>query len=304
MEDTSSQQAQVTQVDTSGGLARARTKRRRQIAKLVREHPLGLFGLILIIVVTVTSLGANQIASYGPLQIGGDPLAAPSSEHWFGTDNLGRDMFARVLHGGRVSLMVGGAAVALGGIVGTILGVVSAYRGGWFDLVVQRVVDSMMAFPTLVLALAIVAALGTSTTNVAIAIAAAIVPLISRIARGAVLSVMQEVYIEAARATGATDMYIMRRHILPNIVAPLLIIITASFGTAIISEAALSFVGLGTPAPHPSWGNMMSGPARSFLANAPWMALFPGIALSMLVFGVNLLGDSLRDLFDPRQRNR
>lgn len=281
-----------------------RFSRRQRIGKLVREHPLGLFGLILIIVVSITSALASVIAPYGALQIGGDPLAAPNADYWFGTDNLGRDVFSRVLYGGRVSLLVGAASVALGGVVGTAIGLVSAYRGGWFDLSVQRIVDAVMAFPSLVLALAIVAALGTGSGNVAIAIGAAIVPIVSRIARGAVLSVMQEVYIESARAVGGSDLYIMRRHILPNIVAPILIIVTASFGTAIISEAALSFVGLGTPAPHPSWGNMMSGPARTFMSNAPWMALFPGLALSMLVFGVNLLGDSIRDLFDPRQRHR
>lgn len=276
----------------------------RRACTLLRKQPLGAVGLVLILLVVAAALLAPWITHYGPLDISGVPLSKPSGAHWFGTDDLGRDVFSRVLYGARVSLIVGFFSVLLGCTAGAIVGLFSGFEGGWVDILLQRVIDAMMAFPTLVLALAIVAALGAKERNVIFAIAFAMVPSVSRVTRGSVLAIKQEQYVEAARAIGCRNRSIMARHVLPNIVAPLIVVATASFGGAIVAEAALSFVGLGIPIPHPSWGNMMSGPARTFITRAPWMALFPGLALSLLVFGVNLLGDSLRDILDPRLRQR
>jgi peptide/nickel transport system permease protein len=280
---------------------RSRATRLRTIA---RTKPLGVLGLLLVAIVSVASLLASVIADYGPTQLAAQPLLRPSGAHWFGTDDFGRDVFSRVLYGGRVSLRVGFLAVLAGATLGSVVGIVSAYMGGWVDLIVQRFVDALMSFPTLVLALAIVAALGSKQRNVIIAIAIAMAPNISRVMRSAVLAIRDEQYVEAARSIGVPDTRIMLRHILPNIVGPMIVITTAYFGSAIVTEAALSFVGLGVPPPNPSWGNMMGGQARTYISIAWWMAFFPGLALSMLVFGVNLFGDTLRDVLDPRLRNR
>ena len=286
------------------GTLRPRVSLSRRTRRLARSKPLGVVGIFLVLLVGLLSLFANYVTDYGPTQLAGVPLQSPSSDHWFGTDDFGRDLFTRVLYGGRVSVIVGFLSVTVGLVTGTAVGLLSAYRGGWFDLIMQRIVDALMAFPTLVLALAVVAALGTSQRNVVIAIAVAMFPNVARVARSVVLGIREEPYVEAARSVGASDAAIMRRHIFPNIVAPLIVIATAFFGGAIVSEAALSFVGLGIPPPNPSWGNMMSGPARTYITVAPWMAIFPGIALSMLVFGINLFGDALRDVLDPQMRHR
>ncbi len=283
---------------------RPRRSRKQRAMSIVRKNPLGVIGVVLVVVISMMALFASQITDYGPTQLAGVPLQSPSSDHWFGTDDFGRDMFTRVIYGGRISITVGFLSVAIGLIVGTIIGLVSAYFGGWFDLITQRIVDALMAFPTLVLALAIVAALGTTQRNVIIAIAIAMFPNVARVARSVVLGIREELYVESARSIGISDIGIMARHILPNTVPPLIIVATAFFGGAIVTEAALSFVGLGTPPPQPSWGNMMSGPARTYITVAPWMAIFPGVALSLLVFGINLFGDSIRDILDPQLRNR
>lgn len=269
---------------------------------LIPREPLGAVGLLLVLGVAAAAVFAGGVTRYGPEALSGPPLAAPSRAHWFGTDDLGRDVFSRVIYGGRISLSIGLFSVTVGAGVGTLLGLVSGYVGGWLDLTVQRVVDALMAFPTLVLALAIVAALGISQRNVILAIAIAMVPGVSRVIRGSVLSLREELYVEAARALGAQQRRIVGRYILPNLVGPLIVVATAFFGTAIVTEAALSFVGLGTPPPAPSWGNMMSGSARTHITSAPWMAFCPGLALSVLVFGVNILGDAVRDLLTPRLR--
>ena len=263
---------------------------------------MGAVGLVLVLMVVLAAVFAPQITAYAPEALSGPALAAPSGAHWFGTDDLGRDVFSRVIHGGRISLSVGAVSVLLGCVVGTGLGLLSGYKRGWVDLSVQRIVDSLMSFPTLVLALAIVAALGTKQRNVTMAITIAMIPQITRIIRGSVLAVCSEVFVEAARGLGVRVTRIMLRHILPNLVGPIVVIATAFFGTAIVTEAALSFVGLGTPPPTPSWGNMMSGSARTYITSAPWMAFYPGLALSLLVFGVNIVGDAIRDVLDPRLR--
>ena len=274
----------------------------RRVGAGIREQPLGLIGLGLVLLVVLAAVSARQITHYGPDALSGAPLTRPSHAHWFGTDDLGRDVFSRVIYGGRVSLVIGFLSVVIGCTAGTGLGLVSGYVTGWLDLTVQRVVDALMAFPTLVLALAIVAALGISQRNVIVAISIAMIPGVSRVIRGSVLAVREELYVEAARALGAQRRRIIGLYVLPNLMAPLIVISTAFFGTAIVTEAALSFVGLGTPPPTPSWGNMMSGSARTYITRAPWMAFCPGVVLSMLVFGINMVGDAVRDLLVPRVR--
>ena len=274
----------------------------RRSGALIRKQPLGAVGLVFVLIVVLAAVFARQLARYGPEALSGMPLTGSSSTHWFGTDDLARDVFSRVIHGGRVSLTVGAISVLIGSAAGTALGLLSGYLGGKVDLVIQRLVDALMAIPTLVLALAIVATLGTSQKNVITAIAIAMIPLITRIIRGSVLVVCEETFVEAARALGARVPRIMLRHVLPNLVGPVVVVVTVFFGTAIVTEAALSFVGLGTPPPTPSWGNMMSGSARTYIMSAPWMAFYPGLALSILVFGVNVVGDAVRDLLDPRLR--
>ncbi len=268
----------------------------------MRRHRLGVVGLVLVIVVALAAVFAGAITHYAPEALSGAPLRAPSGGHWFGTDDLGRDVWSRVVYGGRISLATGLVSVVIGCTVGTVIGLVSGYVGGWLDLTVQRFIDALMAFPTLVLALAIVAALGISQRNVVLAIAIAMVPGVARVIRGSVLSIREELYVEAARAVGAGRRRILARYVLPNLAGPLIVVATAFFGTAIVTEAALSFVGLGTPPPTPSWGNMMSGSARTYITSAPWMAFCPGLVLSVLVFGVNVAGDAIRDALAPRER--
>jgi peptide/nickel transport system permease protein len=297
----------VAHQPTLGGRVFGRIGRRGEHARslvftFVREQPLGAIGLTLVSSIGLVALLAPYLAPYDPLEISGPSLSPPNGAHWFGTDELGRDVFSRVLFGARVSVVVGFCAIVIGCGVGSLVGLFSAYEGGTVDILLQRVIDAMMAFPSLVLALSIVAALGASERNVILAIGWALIPGQTRVARSATLAVKNEVYIESARAVGAGSLYIMRHHVLPNIVAPLTVIATAAFGGAIVAEAGLSFVGLGIPLPDPSWGNMMSGPARTYITRAPWMALFPGLFLSLLVFGINMFGDSLRDISDPRMR--
>jgi peptide/nickel transport system permease protein len=285
-------------------LQRPRPSFWRRAGTLARQQPLGVIGLLLVLIVIILALFAGVIARYGPEELSGIPLTGPNSTYWFGTDDFGRDVFSRVIYGGRISLLVGFLSALAGGATGTAIGLISAYEGGWLDLTLQRLVDALMAFPSFILALAVVAGLGTSERNVIIAISITMIPINARIARGSTLALRNAQFVDAAQTIGSSGRRIMFRHILPNILGPLTVVITASFGWAVVSEAALSFIGLGTPPPAPSWGNMMSGSARTYISAAPWMALFPGIALSMLVFGVNMLGDALRDILDPRLRAR
>ena len=273
-----------------------------RLSVLIRKQPMGAVGLVLVLSVALAAIFAPQFTAHAPQALSGPPLSAPTAAHWFGTDDLGRDVFSRVLYGGRISLSVGALSVLIGCATGTGLGLLSGYQRGWVDLTIQRTVDGLMALPTLVLALAIVAALGTNQRNVIMAITIAMIPQITRIIRGSVLAVCEEGFVEAARGLGVRVPRIMLRHILPNLVGPIVVVATAFFGTAIVTEAALSFVGLGTPPPTPSWGNMMSGSARTYITSAPWMAFYPGLALSLLVFGVNIVGDAIRDVLDPRLR--
>jgi peptide/nickel transport system permease protein len=246
---------------------------------------------------------ANVIAPYDPYETSFlEQLKPPSAQHLLGTDSFGRDVFSRLIYGSRTALKVGFGAAFIGSTLGALLGVISAYFGGTVDLLLERLMDILISFPLLILALAVVSALGNSDTNVIVAITLPIIPRVARVIRASALSIRQMPFIEAARCVGAPDRRIVLRHMLPNVVAPYLILLTAFLGQAILSEASLSFLGLGVSEPTPAWGLMLRGASVQFVQTAPWLAIAPGVALSLAVFAFNLLGDSLRDHLDPRLR--
>lgn len=272
---------------------------------VIKRKPLGAASACLLALLVFTAMFAELLAPYDPLAARPEVrLAAPSWQHPFGTDDIGRDVFSRIIHGTRISLWVGLLAVGIGTFTGTIVGLVSGYWEGWVDLILQRVMDALMAIPALILTLAIVSVLTPSTTNAMLAIAVVIIPGNSRIVRGAVLSAKQNPYVEAAQALGCRHLRIVARHILPNVTAPILIIASIWLGNAILIEASLSFLGLGTQPPTPSWGLMLSSTGRAFMEQAPWLAIFPGLAISLAVLAFNLFGDTLRDAWDPKLRRR
>jgi peptide/nickel transport system permease protein len=275
------------------------------VRKFIVTKPLGTIGAVIILAMAITALFADTLAPYDPYEISQRlQFKGPSMEHWLGTDEFGRDMLTRLIYGARIALFIGLVAAFVGSTAGAILGVFSAYMGGKVDLILQRFMDVMLAFPLLILALAIVSVLGRSVPNVVLAIAIPIIPRTTRIVRSSALSVKENVFVEAARAVGSQHWRVMARHILPNVMAPYLIMLTAQLGNAILVEASLSFLGLGTAEPTPSWGLMLSGSAASYAEKAPWVAVFPGLAITMAVFGFNLFGDSLRDALDPKLRHR
>jgi peptide/nickel transport system permease protein len=273
------------------------------IVRLVRQKPLGLIGAVIVLVMAIAAVFAPLIAPYDYQEIvASERLKGPSLTYFFGPDNLGRDMFSRILWGARISLRVGFSAVVLATVVATLIGVTSAFFGGWFDTLVQRVVDAMQALPGLILILTIMALLGTGINNVVLAIAFGSAVSGSRIVRSAALSIKAQPYIEAARTLGAGDARIIGQHILPNVMAPVSTLATLGLGGAILAEASLSFLGFGVPPDVPTWGGMLSGAGRRWMLQAWWMAFFPGLILSLAVYGFNMLGDALRDLLDPRLR--
>lgn len=229
-------------------------------------------------------------------------LLAPSADHWFGTDDFGRDIFSRIIHGARISLWVGFFSVILSVIMGSLLGIIAGYYGKWIDTIISRIFDIMLAFPSMLLAIAVVSVLGPSLQNALIAIAIINVPNFGRLIRSKVLSVKEEEYIVAAKAIGMRDSRILFSHILPNSITPIIVQGTLAIATAIIEAAALGFLGLGAQAPAPEWGKMLAD-ARKFLLNAPWTMIFPGIAIMLTVLGFNLMGDGLRDALDPKMKN-
>jgi peptide/nickel transport system permease protein len=270
---------------------------------VMRRKPLGAASALVIAALVATAIFADVLAPYDPLEARPEiRLAAPSADHPFGTDDIGRDVLSRVIHGARISLWVGLLAVGIGTVVGMLIGLVCGYWEGQLDLALQRLMDAVMAIPGLVLALAIVSVLRPNTTNAMLAIAVVIIPGNARIVRGAVLSAKQNRYVEAAQAMGCRHLRILARHILPNVTAPILVIASIWLGNAILIEASLSFLGLGTQPPTPSWGLMLSSTGRAFMEQAPWLAIFPGLAISLAVLGFNLFGDTLRDAWDPRLR--
>jgi peptide/nickel transport system permease protein len=246
---------------------------------------------------------ADSIAPHPyAVSIAGARMKPPSAQFWMGTDNLSRDIWSRVVYGARVSVTVGFATVALATLMATAVGVSSAYLGGAYDILVQRVVDAWISFPGLVVILSLMAALGPGLPNLILALSILGAAGASRVIRGATLSVMASPYVEAARALGAGHGRIVALYVLPNVMATILILATIGLGQVILAEAGLSFLGFGIPQPYPSWGAMLSGSGRSFMYYAPWMALFPGAAISLAVFGFQMLGDALRDVLDPRLR--
>jgi peptide/nickel transport system permease protein len=270
---------------------------------LARRNILGSIGLVIMTTFVLAALFADAICRYSPLTVdSAHALAPPSLQHWMGTDSFGRDVWARIVHGARISLAVGIGSTTLGGIIGVIIGLASGYLSGWVDLVFQRVTDILQALPLLVLALVMTAALGPSLPNVIIAIAIPLVPIVSRVIRANTLALRELPFVEAAKSIGMSEMRIAIRHVLPNTLAPLIVLATAQLGSTILTEASLSFLGLGIPEPFPSWGRMLSESAAEYVRTAPWLVIFPGIAISLAVFGTNLFGDALRDILDPRQR--
>lgn len=275
----------------------------RRVLFLAQRHVLGAAGLVIMTLFVFTAIFADFIARYDPLTIdAARALGRPSLSHWMGTDSFGRDVFSRIIHGARISLAVGIGSTALGGTIGVIVGLTSGYLSGWVDLVFQRVSDVLQALPLLVLALIMTAALGPSLPNVIIAIAIPLIPTVSRVIRANTLALRELPFIEAAKSIGMSEVRIALRHVLPNTLAPLIVLATAQLGSAILTEASLSFLGLGIPEPYPSWGRMLSESAAEYVRTAPWLVIFPGIAISLAVFGANLFGDALRDILDPRQR--
>ncbi|HEV8458155.1 MAG TPA: ABC transporter permease [Methylomirabilota bacterium] len=273
------------------------------IARFCRKKPLGAAGGAVMLVIVLTAFFANQLQTYDPIATeASQTLARPSQEHWLGTDHLGRDIYSRIVHGARVSLIVGVASTLLGSVLGGIIGLLSGYVGGKIDLVAQRIMDILQGLPLLVLALVMSASLGPSIHNVVIAISIPIVPRAARVIRSSVLSIREMQYVEAARSLGLRHARIAFRHILPNTIGPFIVLCTAQLGSAILVEAALSFLGLGVPEPYPSWGRMLSVSAAEYAQKAPHLVIFPGLAISLAVFGSNLLGDALRDTLDPRLR--
>ena len=268
-----------------------------------RRKPLGALGGLLVLVMFVAALGANWIAPYAYDEtIRGARMKAPGTQFLMGTDNLGRDVFSRVVYGARISITVGFGAVLIANILATVIGVTSGYFGGKYDIAVQRIVDAWQSFPFLVVILSIMAVLGPGLFNVIVALGILGSAGASRIIRSATISVAQNQYIEAARALGAGHLRIMTLYIVPNVAATIIIIATIGLGGFILAESALSFLGFGVPPPYPSWGGMLSGSGRSFFYTAPWMAIWPGTAISLAVFGFNMLGDAMRDALDPRLR--
>ena len=268
-----------------------------------RRHVLGTIGLVIMILFVLAAVFADVICRYSPLTVdSAHALAPPSLQHWMGTDSFGRDVFARIVHGARISLAVGIGSTMLGGVFGVIIGLASGYLSGWVDLVFQRVTDILQALPLLVLALVMTAALGPSLPNVIIAIAIPLIPIVARVIRANTLALREQPFVEAAKSIGMSEMRIAIRHVLPNTLAPLIVLATAQLGSTILTEASLSFLGLGIPEPYPSWGRMLSESAAEYVRTAPWLVIFPGIAISLAVFGTNLFGDALRDILDPRQR--
>ncbi|MBU8693921.1 ABC transporter permease [Bacillus altitudinis] len=270
--------------------------------KLFFQHKLAVIGTVIVFLFLILAIFAPLIAPYGiNEQSLGERFSAPSAAHWFGTDDFGRDIFSRVVHGARISLWVGFFSVLGSVILGTLLGLMSGYGGRLLDAVISRLFDILLAFPSILLAIAIVSILGPSLQNALIAIAIINVPTFGRLVRSKVLSIKQEEYVLAAKAVGMSHRRIVLRHILPNSMVPVIVQATLAIGTAIIEAAALGFLGLGAQAPSPEWGKMLAD-ARPYLVQAPWTLFFPGIAIMLTVLGFNLMGDGLRDTLDPKMK--
>lgn len=289
--------------EVAAGRAAGVRRRPHALARFVRRQPLGMAGLTLIVLQALIAIFASWVAPYNPVANDfGAMLRPPSGTHWFGTDAFGRDVLSRIIFGARTALLVGFGASLIGSTLGAMIGVASAYFGGKTDLFVQRLVDIMISFPIIILAMAIVAFIGTGAEKLVVAIALSFIPRVERVVRGSALAVRAMTYVEAAQAIGSGHWRIIFRHMAPNVAAPYLVMVTAFLGQAILLEASLSFLGLGVSEPTPAWGLMLRGAAVDFATRAPWMAIFPGLAITTTVLTFNVLGDALRDALDPRLR--
>jgi len=277
----------------------------RRSLKFFRRELLGTFGLTLVLVMAASGLSAELIAPYSPTANDfGAMMEAPSWAHPLGTDQFGRDLLSRIIFGARTAMIVGLSSALVGGTVGLVLGVGSAYFGGKTDLILQRVSDVLMAFPLIIMALAVVAIFGTGVQNVIVAITIPLIPRCARVVRSSALSIREVPYVDAARALGFGHMRIILCHMVPNVMAPFLIMVTAFVGQAVLAEASLSYLGLGVQEPVPAWGLMLQGGAEEYASTAPWIAIFSGVAMVLSVLGINLFGDALRDTLDPKLRKR
>jgi peptide/nickel transport system permease protein len=298
----------ISQLDINAAAALERARRRTWTAAVIRfarQKPLGTAGAVIVILMALAAIFADVVAPYHPLDTHySDQFAPLGATYWFGADDFGRDVFSRIIYGSRTALVVGFTSSFFGATLGLFIGVASAYFGGRIDLMTQRVLDIFISIPLIILALAVVAILGTGTFKVILAIIVPMVPRAARVCRSNALAIREVPYVDAARACGFGHRRIIFRHMLPNVVAPYLIMLTAFLGQAILTEASLSFLGLGVQEPTPSWGLMLQGGAEEYAESAPWLAIFPGIAISLAVFAFNLLGDSLRDVLDPKLRTR
>ena len=281
--------------------APSRSSRLALLWQFCAQNPLGAAGGLVVLVMIAMAALADVVTVYDPTHNNfGAMLEAPGREYWLGTDQFGRDLYTRIVYGARTALLVGFVSAFVGGTIGLVLGVASAYFGGRFDMSLQGVMDVLMAFPLIILALAMVSIFGTGTFNVIMAITIPFIPRCARVVRSSALAVRETPYIDAARACGFGHMRIVMRHMVPNVMAPYLVVMTAAVGQAILLESSLSFLGLGVQEPVPAWGLMLRGGAQEYAESAPWVAIFPGIAISLAVFGFNLFGDALRDWLDPK----
>ncbi|MGC6391256.1 MAG: ABC transporter permease [Alphaproteobacteria bacterium] len=275
------------------------------VMRFIKKNPLGAFGGLIVFLMVLMALFAEVIATHDPeLNDFAAMMVGPSAEHFFGTDQFGRDIFSRIVYGARTALFVGFVASIIGATIGLVLGVSSAFFGGVIDLVFQRILDVLMAFPLIIMALALVAIFGTGVDKVIIAITIPFIPKCARVVRSSALAIREIPYVDAARACGFSNARIILRHMLPNVMAPFLIMLTSFLGQAILLEASLSYLGLGVQEPTPAWGLMLQGGAEEYAESAPWIAIFPGLAISLAVFGFNLFGDAIRDTLDPRLRSQ
>jgi peptide/nickel transport system permease protein len=273
------------------------------IGRLFRDKPLGAFGFVICVLFLFAGLFADVLAPYGFNQINPiNRLKPPSEKFWLGTDNLGRDMLSRCLYGAQLSVIIGLSAAALATVVSILIGIVSGYLGGKFDMIMQRFVDAWMSFPDLIILIVVVSVVGPGMGPVIVLLGLLYGIGGSRIIRGAVLSVRENAYVHAAQSTGATLPRILWKHILPNVMAPVIVLFTTRVGAVILAESGLAFLGLGVPPPAPTWGGMLSGSGRSYMYMAPWLALAPGLCITIVVYAINVFGDALRDLLDPRMR--
>jgi len=272
------------------------------LRRLVKEKPLGTVGLLIFVLLLLVGTFAHLIAPYGLNEVVGDALQPPSSRFLLGTDNLGRDLLSRIIYGARISMTVGLLGATFSLFISIVIGLTCGFFGGTLDAILQRFVDGWMCFPSLVLLISILSLTGPGLWQVIAVLSLSYGIAGSRVVRSAVMAVKENLYVDAARAVGSSTSSILLRHIIPNIMAPLIVLFTVRMPFIILDEAALSFLGFGIPPPHPSWGGMLSGAGRSYMFLAPWLALWPGLALTVVVWGINMFGDALRDLLDPRLR--